>query len=137
MISRGIEQTASLVIGMKFQELQNVLEELKEDKRKKIVEGERDKKALEKFQVKKIRTINSTPLREITSGTKEKEVIILTDYDKTGKKLSKNLIRLYRAEGIKTDLDYKRRLGKLKGISEIEEIPSKYEELKKRGGKNG
>lgn len=122
---------------MEFQELQKVLKDLKEDERKKIVEGKKDKEALEEFKVKKIQTINSTPLRKITSSTKEKEVILLTDYDRTGKKLSKNLIKLYRAEGIKTNLEYKRRLGKLKGISEIEEIPAKYKKLEKRGGKNG
>ncbi len=116
---------------MKFKELKNTLEELKKDKRKKLVEGKRDKEALEEFQVTEIQKINK-PLRQVTSNTEEKEVIILTDYDETGKKLSSELIDLYRAEGIKTDLSYKKKLGKLKGISEIEEIPSKYRELKTR-----
>ncbi len=117
---------------MKFKELKNTLEELKKDKRKKIVEGKKDKEALEEFQVTQIEEINPKPLRQVTSNTEEKEVIILTDYDDTGKKLSSELIDLYRAEGIKTDLSYKKKLGKLKGISEIQEIPSKYRELKTR-----
>ncbi len=115
---------------MKFEELQKVLEELKEDKRKKIVEGKNDKKALEKFGITNIETIETRPLTQITSREKEKEVILLTDYDRRGKTKSKKLITLFRAEGIKTDLNYKKKLGKLKGMSEIEEIPSKYNELK-------
>lgn len=115
---------------MEFQELQKVLKELKKDKRPKIVEGKNDRKALEKFQVKNIQTIETKPLSQITSNVKEKEVILLTDYDRRGKTKSSKLIRLLKAEGIKTDLNYKKKLGRLKGISEIEEIPSKYKELK-------
>lgn len=115
---------------MKFKELKETLKDLQKDQRKKIVEGKRDKKALEKFEVKNIQTIRRKPLKEITTNTDEEEVILLTDYDKTGKKISRDLIRLYQAEGVKTDLEYKKKLGKLRGISEIEEIPSKYQELR-------
>lgn len=118
---------------MEFQELKSTIKELRKDHRKKIVEGKRDKEALEEFKIKEIEKLDHRPLRKVTSETEEKEVILLTDYDETGKKLSKDLIELYRAEGIKTDLKYKRKLGKVKGMSEIEELPSKYEELKQKG----
>jgi len=113
---------------------------MKKDERKKIVEGKRDKEALNKLGIKKVETIETKPLREITEEEKEKEVILLTDFDKTGKSRSSRLIRLFKSEGIKTDLAYKKELGKLHGISEIEEIPSKYKKLKNkntRGAKNG
>ncbi len=124
---------------MEFKELKKIIEEMKEDKRKKIVEGKRDKQALNKLGIKQVQTIKTKPLRQITGKEKDKEVILLTDFDKTGKSRSKKLIKLYKAEGIKTDLKYKKRLGKLHGISEIEELPSKYKELKNknRGAKNG
>ncbi len=125
---------------MKFEKLKEIIDKMKKDERKKIVEGKRDKEALNKLGIKKVETIETKPLREITEEEKEKEVILLTDFDKTGKSRSSRLIRLFKSEGIKTDLAYKKELGKLHGISEIEEIPSKYKKLKNkntRGAKNG
>jgi len=125
---------------VKFEKLKEIIDKMKKDERKKIVEGKRDKEALNKLGIKKVETIETKPLREITEEEKEKEVILLTDFDKTGKSRSSRLIRLFKSEGIKTDLAYKKELGKLHGISEIEEIPSKYKKLKNkntRGAKNG
>ena len=117
---------------VKYQELKEIIDDLKKDRRKKLVEGKKDKEALNKLGIKQIETINTKPLREITRKENEKEVILLTDFDREGKSKSSQLIRLYRAEGIKTDLNYKKQLGKLHGISEIEEIPTKYKELKNK-----
>lgn len=115
---------------MKFKELKKIIEKLKSDERKKIVEGKRDKKALKKLGISNVETLKNKPLREVTTEI-NKEVVLLTDFDRTGKKTASRIIRLLKAKGINTDLNHKKKLGKLKGISEIEEIPSKYQELKK------
>ncbi len=117
---------------MKYQELEEIITNLKKDKRKKVVEGKKDKEALNKLGIKQVETINTKPLREITRKEEKEEVILLTDFDREGKSKSSQLIRLYKAEGIKTDLNYKKQLGRLHGISEIEEIPTKYKELKNK-----
>lgn len=118
---------------MNIQELEEILGEMKQDKRKKIVEGKRDKEALNELGIKNIETLKQRPLRKIASETKGKEVVLLTDFDRRGKEIASKLIKLFRARGVKTALNYKKKLGRLKGISEIEEIPAKYREIKNRG----
>lgn len=67
-----------------------------------IVEGKKDKEALKTLGVKNIIAINSKPLLDIVNTIRQrgdKEVIILTDFDKQGRKIEaklRNLLQRYK-----------------------------------------
>ena len=102
--------------------------ELKKADKLIIVEGLKDKKALESFEIKNIIHLNK-PIFEIAEEISEKyeEVIILTDFDKEGKdlygKLSKNLVR----NGVKIDKKFREWLQKNTKLSHIEGFASYFE----------
>lgn len=69
-------------------ELLALLDELKESNILVIVEGPKDKRALEQFQIVNVMTLSKKPLYEVVEEvSKEKECAILTDLDKKGKEL--------------------------------------------------
>ncbi len=75
-----------------MQEKQQILEHLKKIKESNIliiVEGPKDKAALEYFGINNIQTLSKQPIYKIVENIaeKHKECIILTDLDKEGKKL--------------------------------------------------
>ena len=67
-----------------------------------VVEGKNDKKALKKLGLKNIVTL-STPLYKVVEIIKDKEVVILTDFDKKGKELYKKIKSDCSQRGIKID----------------------------------
>jgi 5S rRNA maturation endonuclease (ribonuclease M5) len=116
-----------------FEKLERLLTELKEDQRIKVVEGRKDYDALSYFGIKNIEMLNGRPLQEIASLGKD--VILLMDYDRKGEELTRRLAELFRNESAKTDLSYRKELGRITGIKKIEELVKKYEELE--GDNNG
>jgi 5S rRNA maturation endonuclease (ribonuclease M5) len=60
----------------KLEDLERLLAELADDERLKLVEGKRDKLALEYFGVKNIRLVHTGALREVAERIKEDEVIL-------------------------------------------------------------
>lgn len=129
------------VINMnKLERLERTLGELKESSSLKLVEGKRDKKALEAFGIDKIRIIHG-PLPDLVDKLREteKEIILLTDFDRRGELIKKRLVELCENDGIEVDLSYRRELRRLTGLNTIEELASKYENIlekmnKKRKG---
>ncbi len=91
-----------------------------------IVEGPKDKKALERFGVKKIFVLSKKSLLETAEdiASKYNEVIILTDLDKKGRelygKLSKDLNKL----GVKIDKKFREWLFKNTDLRQIEGLES-------------
>ncbi len=80
-----------------------ILRELAElESRLVVVEGKKDKKALEKFGLKRIMTLEGKPLYETIENIDEK-VAILTDLDSKGKELYSKLKKGLTRRGIKTD----------------------------------
>ena len=73
-----------------------------------IVEGKKDKKALISLGVKNIITLNK-PLYKIVEETAEfnKNVIILTDFDKEGRKLYGVLKNDFQKNGVKIDREFR------------------------------
>ncbi len=67
-----------------------------------IVEGIKDKKALEEFGVTNIITLNRS-IFEIVDNADYDEVVILTDLDKHGKKLYSILKEGFKRKGVKVD----------------------------------
>ena len=67
-----------------------------------IVEGKKDKLALEEFGITKVVTLNK-PLFEIVESVCDKEVVVLTDLDREGRKLYSRLKRELGFRGIKVN----------------------------------
>jgi 5S rRNA maturation endonuclease (ribonuclease M5) len=111
---------------MNTQEVEEeLIELLKKNKEKQvIVEGKRDKRVLCLLGFKKILTLNKG-IYETTEELKEKEVIILTDYDPEGKKIASKLNRILQPLGYKVNKETRRKIGlmftRLK-IRKIEEL---------------
>ena len=119
-----------------YDNLEKILQQLREDPRPKIVEGKRDKQALQELGISNIKTL-TTNLQDTAANTSEP--IILTDYDRSGEKLKKRLEELLRNEGKKTNTEYRRKLRLLTGINTIEELLPRYREIEQehRGEKHG
>ncbi len=112
--------------------LQDVLEDIKNEEEEVpiIVEGKKDVKALKRLgferdiiRIKKNDTIFH--IVEDLRGTYEK-VIILTDWDSTGGRLSGKIKKACQANIIDYDLEYRREIIKYvkKEIKDVESIPS-------------
>ena len=86
-----------------------------------IVEGKKDKKALETFGITRVFTIDR-PLFEIVELISEKYkcVIILTDLDKAGKKLYAKLASDFSKRGVHVDNSFLEFLFKHTSLSHIE-----------------
>ncbi len=81
---------------------QEIKEEIDKVKDKLIiVEGKKDKRALEQLGCKRIITLEKKALFEVVEMVEEKEVIILTDMDAEGKRLYGKLKRMFSKRGVK------------------------------------
>jgi len=91
-----------------------------------IVEGKRDKKVLYSFGFKNVTTINHG-LYELAEKFKNKQVIVLTDYDNEGRKIASKLYLFLQSVNCKVDNESRRKIGlmfnKLR-IKTIEELKS-------------
>lgn len=67
-----------------------------------IVEGKKDKRALEDLGLTNIITLDK-PLYRVVESIKSKEISILTDFDKKGKELYQKLKQECSREGIKVN----------------------------------
>lgn len=107
------------------------IDKLKSSLKPIIVEGKKDKIALEKLGVKNIFTIKE-PLFKLCEDLAKKNdsVIILTDLDKEGKKLYSKLKANLERNGVKVDDKFREYLFKETTLTQIEGIV-KYIENKK------
>jgi 5S rRNA maturation endonuclease (ribonuclease M5) len=121
----------------KLEQLDRTLKKLGQEKCPIIVEGKRDVKALSQFGITS-RHLCGT-LQSLVEATKSKKVIILTDYDRRGEILGKQLGELFKNEGIHADLEYRKQIKRLANINEIEDIASEYRRMKEnsKGETNG
>ena len=87
-----------------------------------IVEGKKDKKALQNFGLKNIIELNKRPLFEIIENISDKneECIILTDLDKQGKELYGKLNSGLQQRGVKIDNNFRNFLFKNTKLRQIE-----------------
>lgn len=104
------------------------LEALKDSKKLVIVEGKKDKLALEKLGVKRSIALSRKPVFQFVEevSSKYKEVVILTDLDKEGKRLYHQLKQGLQKHGIKVDNKFRESLFKNTHLSQIEGICSYY-----------
>jgi len=110
------------MINREVEELLNILE--KNKSKQTIVEGKRDKKVLCLLNFTNIITIEKG-IYETVESLKEKEVLILTDFDSEGKQIAKKFNNFLQNLGYKADKETRRKIGflfaKLK-IKKIEEL---------------
>ena len=91
---------------MKQEYIEQIREEIKKIKERDlliIVEGKKDKQAIEKLGITKIEVLSKTPIYKVieTVAEKAKEVVILTDMDKKGKELYHRLLVGLQKHGLK------------------------------------
>ena len=103
-----------------WQEFYHLLQQLKENNTPLIVEGKKDKKALEELGLTNIITLYHKPLYKIVEELKTEEVAILTDFDKEGKRLYGKLRQECLRLGIKVNNKLRNFLIKEARISHIE-----------------
>ena len=109
-------------------DLDSFISELKKTSKLIIVEGKKDKKALEEFGIKNIITLKQALYKTVEEiSSKNKEVIILTDLDKEGKELYGKLNSELQRFGVKVDKKFREFLFKNTTLRQIEGI-SKYME---------
>jgi 5S rRNA maturation endonuclease (ribonuclease M5) len=99
------------------------IEKLQNTDKTIIVEGKKDKNALVSLGAKNIVTINK-PLYKLVEDVAEitKEVVILTDFDKEGKKLYGFLKSNFQKNGVKIDRYFREFLMKNTKLTCIESI---------------
>ena len=117
-----------------YTELERIIEELDDSVDAVIVEGARDKTALEELGItKEIIMCSSRPDTEFVDYlcSRYKRVTILTDYDRAGKSVNKRLIARLERAGVKVDNQYRERIGRILGLRGMKDIES-VNSLKKR-----
>ena len=103
------------------EELEEQISKLKKLNIPIVVEGIKDKKTLESLGIKNIIPINSKPLfKVIESLLNEKEIIILTDLDREGKKLYGKLNSWFCRFGVKVNNKFRNFLLKNTKLRQIE-----------------
>jgi len=102
------------------------VENLKKEEALILVEGKKDKAALEKLGIRNIMTLQK-PLYAVVEeiAEKEKEVIILTDLDPKGRELFGKLSKDLQKHGVKINNKYREFLFKETTLREIEGL-TKY-----------
>lgn len=100
------------------------LEELRKSNKLIIVEGKKDLIALEKLGLKNVYAILRKPLYKVVEETasKHKEVIILTDLDKEGRRLYSILKKGLQRFGVKVDDNFREFLFRHTKLRQIEGI---------------
>jgi len=89
-----------------------------------LVEGKRDKEALEKFEIEPIYPMKGKNFHDIGQELSEKfnGVVILTDLDRTGEEIYKKLTKILEGYGLKVDGSFREDLRR-SGIKFVEKIP--------------
>lgn len=107
-------------------DLEEEIIKLKQSDKLIIVEGKRDKAALEKLGVKNIFTLSKKPLFQIIEeiSGKNKDVVILTDLDRHGKELFGKLNSGLQYHGVKVDNKFREFLFKKTKLRQIEGLVS-------------
>lgn len=103
-------------------EIEEWISKLKESGKLVIVEGKKDRSALEGLGVKNILILKSAIYKEIEDAVNNgnREIVILTDLDKTGKKLYARLKSGLTERGVTVDSYFREFLFKHTKLRQIE-----------------
>lgn len=111
------------------QKLLEFIESIKNFDKIVIVEGKEDKAAFKRLGITKVVQLNKRPIYKVVEELieKNKEVIILTDLDKEGKKLYGKLNHDLQRFGVKVDNKFRDFLFKHTQLRQIEGLDSYIE----------
>jgi 5S rRNA maturation endonuclease (ribonuclease M5) len=114
--------------------LDRVMKELKESGAPLLVEGKRDREALERIGVKnRILLVNMSPDKLCQRVSKvADEAVILTDFDEAGQKLCKRVEEALYSYNVLPNTEVRRKLRYLLGVYNFEDIDRRMEEFKKK-----
>jgi len=118
-------------MNMYYDELMESVNKLRNSEAAVVVEGMKDKAALEKLDIKNIVTLNKRPIFEIveTIADNYKEAAILTDLDTEGKKLFGVLNSGLSSHGVRVDNNFREFLFKKTKLKQIEGLVSYISKL--------
>ncbi len=99
-----------------------------------IVEGIKDKRALNSFGIKRVKTLSKRALYKVVEETAEnnKEAVILTDLDKTGKRLFGKLNHDLCQHGVKVNKKFREFLFRYTKLRQIEGLRRYVERLSEK-----
>ena len=114
------------------EELIEELKELKNSGKLIVIEGLKDKRALKNLGIENTYTLSRKPLFSVVEeiAEQEKEVVILTDFDKKGKELYNELSKHFEKLGVKVDNRFRLFLLKNTKLSHIEGLDTYVEKRK-------
>ncbi|MCX6775340.1 MAG: toprim domain-containing protein [Candidatus Micrarchaeota archaeon] len=114
--------------------LDRVMKELKESGAPLLVEGKRDREALERIGVKnRIFLVNMSPDKLCLRVSKvADEAVILTDFDEAGQKLCRRIEEALHSYNVLPNTEVRRKLRYLLGVYNFEDIDRRMEEFKKK-----
>lgn len=106
------------------EEIQKMKREISERKLVAIVEGKRDKEAVKDFGFKRVVVIGSKSLHSL-SFKKGTRIVILTDFDREGKRKARKLRKLMKENEIFIEEEIRREFARIFKVKKIEEIKAK------------
>ena len=106
------------------EEIRKIKKEISSKKLVAIVEGKKDKEAIEYFGFKKIIVIGGKSLH-LLSFRKGARVVILTDFDREGRRKARKLRRLMRENEVFIEEEIRREFARIFKVKKIEEIKAK------------
>jgi len=115
-----------------LEELLNHIEKIRERNLIVIVEGIKDKKALNSFGIKRVKQISKRALYKVVEEVAEndKEAVILTDLDKAGKRLFAKLNHDLCQHGVRVNKKFREFLFRYTKLRQVEGLRSYAEKLK-------
>ena len=113
----------------KIEEIQNFIDKIKNSDILIIVEGKKDKAALQKLGINNLIELNKKPLFQIVEeiADSNEECIILTDLDREGKQLYSKLNSDLQKHGVKVNNKFREFLFKHTKLRQIEGIATYLE----------
>lgn len=115
----------------KLEDINAQIEKIKNSDIPIIVEGKKDRAALEKFGIGNIVELNKKPLFQIVEdiSSSNNECVILTDLDKEGKLLYSKLNSQLQKNGVKVNDKFREFLFKHTKLRQIEGLDSYFGDL--------
>lgn len=125
---------------MVIKDIGHWMEELHQSGKLVIVEGPKDRKALQHYGISNIAVLSKQALYATAEriATQHSSVVILTDFDRKGKALYGALKKQFQRLGVKVDTLFREYLQKETDLSHIEGLHTyiKHEQQRERHGAN-
>ncbi|MCK4589328.1 MAG: toprim domain-containing protein [Nanoarchaeota archaeon] len=112
-----------------YDEIMGFLKRIKEEDKLVIVEGVNDKRALASFGVKRVKTLSRRALYKVVEEVRDKDVVLLVDLDRAGKKLYAYLNSEFSQRGVRVDNKFREFLFRKTKLRQIEGLKRYMERL--------